>query len=173
MAKPSVFRDFISALQKQWRTRYPFIRPLTEARGSMPMASTFYAGVAPDSGLHIFFYFQHSTKAWQVGQFTINLVLAKDEHRPRHWGFAEKAADGGPFGEGPQRIGFLIEKKDKWWHLKDDDPPIVTRAWRPSNYADPKVVIEEAVKDVSRDVLTVLQMLGVPTAAGSNTLTSE
>jgi hypothetical protein len=87
---------------------------------------------------------------------TDNLVLAKDEHQPRHSGFAETAADGGPFGEGPQRIGFLFKKKDKWWHLKDDDPPIVTRAWRPSSYGDPgeRMLAEEA--RVHREVKRII-----------------
>jgi hypothetical protein len=165
MAKRSLFRDFITALRSQWHTAYPFIRPLQEARGGMAKASTFYAGVAQPPGLHVFLNFQHSSKPWQVGQFTISIVLAKDPRNPRSWGFAEEGEDGRRFGEGPHRIGLLRGKKDKWWHLKDDDPPIVTRAWRPSSYADPDVVVREAVEDVSRDVLAALRLLGVPEAA--------
>jgi hypothetical protein len=164
MAKPSVFRDFITALRKHWQTRYPSVRPLTEARGTLPKASSFYAGVASPWGVHVYLYFQHSPKAWQVGQFTVNVVLASDEHNPSHWGSATNANDGSPFWEGPERIGYVIGKRDKWWRLKDRQRPIVPQTWCPSSYADPKVVIEEAVEDVSRDVLTVLQKLGVPTA---------
>jgi hypothetical protein len=47
MAGPSVFRAFLAALRERWATTHPFIRPLSERRGSMPKASTFYAGVAP------------------------------------------------------------------------------------------------------------------------------
>src|SRR5262249_52843279 len=85
MAKSSIYRSFMKALCQHCRSAYPFIRPLTESRGRMmPKASTFYAGVARPSGLHVFLNFQHSAYAWQVGRFTINVVLAEDERNPTY-----------------------------------------------------------------------------------------
>src|SRR5690349_9296701 len=93
MARQSVYREFMAVLRKRWKTEHPFICPLTKARGLMPKASTFYAGIAKPSGMHVFLYFQHSSKSWKVGQFTVNVVLAADELNPKSWGHAERTGD--------------------------------------------------------------------------------
>ena len=129
------------------------------------MASTFYAGIAKASGFHIYLSFQHSSKAWEVGRFTLNVILANDAERPNSSGIADRAKDNSSFAEGPHRIGFIVGSRDKWWHLKDDGTPIGSIAWRPSNYSDFDVVVREAVEDVSRDVVVALGVLNVAARA--------
>src|SRR5688500_9748937 len=117
MAKRSVFRDFIATLRKRWRDELPYIRPVEAALGpAIPNASTFYAGFSPRLGMHVFVNFQHSSKAWQVGQFTINIILSKREGSPEGWGGPFAPHDGMSFTEGSYRIsGVLGHLKDKWW----------------------------------------------------------
>jgi hypothetical protein len=162
MTRKSIFRDFIAALRKRWKTEYPFIRSIDEARGMLPKASTFYAGVIKDTGIHVFLNFQHSCKSWEVGQFTINVVLSSDEYNPKVGMATCSALD---LGEGSHRIGHLLGPKDKWWHLKQDDDGILTQTWRPSNYENADEVISEAVDDVTRDVLSAMTLLDVPMEA--------
>jgi Domain of unknown function (DUF4304) len=166
MSKPSVFRDFIAALKKEWRSDFPAIRQIKEPLGPlMPKASTFYAGVARRTGWHIFLNFQHSSKAWQAGQFTVNVVFSRQEGAPEHPGTNFLKPGSASFEDGAYRIGPLLGRKDKWWHLKDDDALEVTEAWRPSSYDQYGNVISEAIKDVSRDEQAVLRKLGVTETA--------
>ena len=160
MAGKSMFHEFIATLRKRWKKEHLSIRPLTEARGRLPKASTFYAGVSRFSRQHVYLCFQHSNKAWQVGRFTINFVLSMDEQNPQ-WGIP-KCEPASHFGDGSHRIGHLIGTKDKWWHLKQDDAPIITEAWRPSSYEKVDVILSEAVEDVTKDVLSALRLLDVP-----------
>lgn len=164
MAEKSVFREFIAALKRQWKKQALFIRPISETLGQLPKASTFYAGASSRSGQHVYLYFQHSNKAWQVGQFTINVVLATDAHHPQ---MAMGNPSGSDFADGYYRIGFLVGNKDKWWHLKSGDDGILTQHWRPSSYDDLDVVLAEAVDDVTRDVLSTMRLLGVSGAPPS------
>ena len=161
-AKRSAFRDFIAALSKRWRDELPHVRPIEGALGpAMPKASTFYAGFSARLGMHVFVNLQHSSKAWQVGQFTINMILSKREGAPEGWGGPFAPDDGASFTEGSYRIsGVLGRHKDKWWHLKQDDPPIITEAWRPTSYKDDETVLTEAAADVTRDVRDALAKLG-------------
>ena len=157
MAKKSIFREFIATLRKRWKKELPFIQPLTEARLGWPKASTFYAGIIKRSGQHVYLNFQHSDKAWQVGQFTINVTLAAEGHKPLQFLGAGRGPD---FKDGFYRIGHFVGEKDKWWHLKQDDDPILTQPWRPSNYQNWELVLSEAVNDVTHDVLSTLRLLG-------------
>jgi hypothetical protein len=160
MAEKSIFREFIAILRKEWKEEHSSIRPLTEARGNLPKASTFYAGVTEQSNLHVHLNFQHNSKSWWVGRFTINVVLSADEHNPMMGHSGEES--GPPFGIGSYRIGHLIGTKDKWWHLKQDDDPIITEAWRPSSYQNVEVILSEAADNVTKDVLSALKLVGVP-----------
>jgi hypothetical protein len=125
----------------------------------LPKASTFYAGRSRFSGQHVHLYFQHSCKAWEVGRFTINVVLSLDEHDPQMG--IPKSSDT-HFGDGYHRIGFLVGSKDKWWHLKQDDEPILTECWRPSSYDDESLLLWQAVNDVTHDVISAMRVLDVP-----------
>jgi len=160
MEKKSLFREFIASLGKRWKAEHPSIRPLVEARGGLPKASTFYAGMINGSGKHVYLNFQHSSKSWEVGRFTINIVLSSDELNPDLYSQGEWT--GSDFKDGSYRIGHLIGKKDKWWHLKPDDDPVLADAWRPTSYAKPESVIFEAVDNVTSDVLHTLKLLKVP-----------
>jgi hypothetical protein len=161
--KKSIFRQFMAVLRKHWKEKLPFVQPFTEPRGLLPKASSFYAGKMANSGFHVYLNFQHSNKAWEVGQFTINVVFTLDEHNPKMYSIRTC----GPYfclEDGYYRIGFLIGSKDKWWHLKQGDDPIITLAWRPSSYENTDAVISQAVDDVTRDVISALILLNVQSA---------
>lgn len=100
--------------------------------------------------------------AWQVGQFTVNVVLSRHQGPPRGsngpWVPDELAS----IDEGIYRISGFLKRKDKWWHLKNDEPRILAGEWRPSGYDSYETVLLEAVADVSCDVQVVLSKLGVP-----------
>jgi hypothetical protein len=162
MAKQSVFRDFMRALKQRWLDELPSVHPLEESFSSyMPKASTFYAGFTESLGMHVFVRFQHSPKAWEAGRFTIDLILSRRKGPPDRCGGACTPHGDASFEEGSHRIGPLLGyRKDKWWHLKEDEPPILTQAWRPSSYEDYDAVLSEAVADVSRDVREALTKLG-------------
>jgi hypothetical protein len=185
-----VFREFIAAIRKAWRTQMPVIHPIKKSLTSqhgpdLPKSSTFYAGRSSESGLHVFIHFQHSPKAWQVGQFTINIVLSNREGAPEAWAEVSPPADEKSGAErrkmhesfraeGDYRIGPLLGRKDKWWHLKRDADSIATEAWRPTSYENPELVIAEAITDVIRDLRSVFQKLGVqPTSEAETTTTSD
>jgi hypothetical protein len=163
MAKRSVFRDFIAALRKRWREELPQVQPIEKTLApAMPKASSFYAGLSPQLGMHVFVNFQHSSKSWQVGQFTINMILSKREDAPETWGGPFAPDDGVLFTEGSYRISSVLGRhKDKWWHLNQDDPPVITEAWRPTSYDDYETVLTEAAVEVTRDVREALAKLGV------------
>lgn len=167
MAKHSTFRDFITALRRRWRIELPYVQPAATSYGPMmAKASTFYAGVARPLGMHVFINFQHSCKAWQVGQFTVNIILSRHEGAPEGSGGPFAPDDGVSFTEGRYRICDLLgRKKDKWWHLKVDEPSIIREEWRPTSYDDYAIVLSEAVSDVTRDVREALEKLGVNVAA--------
>jgi hypothetical protein len=168
MAKRSVFRDFIVALRKHWREELPQVRPVDNALGpAMPKASTFYAGLSPRLGMHVFVSFQHSPMAWKVGQFTINVIFSRREGAPEGWGGPFAPDDGTSFTEGSYRIGSVLGRhKDKWWHLKQDHPPIITEAWRPTSYDEYETVLNEVTADVTRDVREALVKVGVKMIGG-------
>jgi hypothetical protein len=112
--------------------------------------------------MHVFVNFQHSSKAWEVGRFTVNLILSLREGAPDAWGGPFAPQDGRSFTEGSYRISSLLGRdKDKWWHLKEDAPPIITEAWRPASYDDYEAVLAEASADVIHDVRLALAKLGV------------
>jgi hypothetical protein len=138
----------------------------------MPKASTFYAGRAPALAMNVFVKFQHSSKAWEVGRFTVNIIISKREGAPNDWGGPFPPEEGQPFTEGSYRVGHMLGRNDKWWRLKDDSPlivddglPVKVDAWRPTSYDDYEALLTEAVADVTRDVCELLGRLGgKPTA---------
>lgn len=162
MAKSSLYREFIATLRVHWREAMPGIHAVVVSPGpSMPKASTFYAGMTQESGMYVFINFQHSTKAWEVGQFTVNFILSRHADAPPRTGPHFAPRSGEPFTEGSYRIGWLVGDKDKWWHLRNDAPSLVTKPWRATKYDDPATVFAEAVADVTRDVRAALATLGV------------
>jgi hypothetical protein len=162
MTKRSVFRDFISALRAHWRSALPDVRLVAQSFGpTMPKASTFYAGFARPLEMHVFLNVQHSSNAWQVGSFTINVILSKREGAPEGQGGPFAPRDGDSFTEGSYRIGSLLAAKDKWWQLKADSSRVGMEQWRAESYRDEDAVLIAAVDDVTRDVRAILAKLGV------------
>lgn len=163
ITKRSVFRDFIATLRTHWRLALPEMRPVGESIvPMMPKASTFYAGIADSLGMHVYVNFQHSSKAWQVGNFTINIFLSKREGAPEGYGGPFPPGDGVSFTEGSYRIGPLLGGKDKWWQLKVDSGHVgMEHWWRASSYDDQDMVLSEAVRDVTHDVRAALTKIGV------------
>jgi hypothetical protein len=163
MKKKSIFRGFITSLRRRWKKDYPSIRQLEQTHDQLPKASTFYAGMSRFSGQHVYLNFQHSDKAWEVGSFTINIVLSLDKQKPR---MKHPDQPDSHFGDGYHRIGHLIGTKDKWWHLKHDEDDILSpefiESWRPSSYENTDLVVSEAVDAVTRDILSTMSLLDVP-----------
>jgi hypothetical protein len=172
MAKPSMFRDFMKALRKAWAKDLPSVRPGDESNcGEMPRSSTFNAGVAPPSGLHVFLHFDHSQKSWQVGQFRIGFVLSKKLGYPEKWALPTTPIDPASFTEGSY---YLIHKYNgkhwlgKVWHLVDNQAGVLTAPWFASNYADRELVFREAIADVTQEVTKALDQLGICVGAASS-----
>ncbi len=170
MAKPSAFRDFIGALRKHWRSELPTVRPVQQSFGPMmPKASTFYAGIAHPLELHVFLWFQHSSYAWKVGRFTVNIIFSPNDRGPENLSHDFTPTDGVSFSGGRYyRIGCMIGDKDKWWNLKDNRGSRLTDTWRPSSYEDYDAVLSQAVADVTSDIRKALTRIGVDTGAVSS-----
>jgi hypothetical protein len=167
VAKRSAFRDFIAALRRDWRSGLPGVLSVRTALGagggmSVPRASTFYAGLSRDLGMHVFVYFQHSTKSWEVGQFTANVILSRHENAPEVW-FRLAPEGGGEFAEGCYRLGPLLGQGDKWWCLERGGSRDAG-VWRAASYDDPAQVVSEAIADVTRDVRAILGRFRVESA---------
>ncbi len=163
MSRQSIFRDFIGELQENWRDALPHVRKIKSGLGpTMPSASTFYAGFAPLLQMHVFVNFQHSTNAWQVGQFTINIILSGHDGPPKTNSGPFVPKDGRSVAEGRYRTSSILGRhRDMWWHLKEDEPSTIFDIWRPSNYDDNQTVIAEAIVDATREVRAALAKLGV------------
>jgi mRNA-degrading endonuclease toxin of MazEF toxin-antitoxin module len=159
------FLALITALKKQWELTFPFVRPLARPAGRLPcsMESTFYAGTAQPSGWHVFLWFQPSDQPSKVDDFTLNVILCADPDSPPGRTDPPKEDFARQSSEGIYRIGGLTQGKDKWWHLKDDDPsqlvPRLIAEWRPTTFADFDIVLRETVADVTRHVAEALRPL--------------
>lgn len=160
----SIFRDFLICLRDHWRTNLSSITPVKVSLGpTMGTTHTFYAGVARSSSLHTYLVFQHNSKAWKVGQFTINVVLVKHAEVPNVPLHQFSPETGLPSEEGSYRIGGLLSRRDKWWHLRDYDGKLSRFAdhWFAKKYDDSEKVLVDAVANVTSDVLAVLKKLEV------------
>jgi hypothetical protein len=167
MAKRSVFRDFVTAIRKHWQTELPEVRPIPDSLGpQLPKASTFYAGVSTTTKLHVFINLQHSPKPWEVGRFTVNLILLGQPVAREMICHQFAPEDCSNFVEGSYRIGDLLSSEDKWWRLKEMDPEIQKELLIPRGFKGfgPVVSQVEAVEDVTRDVRHALTKLGVRTS---------
>lgn len=163
------YRHFMKALKRHWKEALPAVRPLTEARGSLPKASSFYAGATP-GGLHVYLHFQ--THKNVGGKFTINVILSRDELAPRQWHQRDEPAVVGRYIEGPNRIGGFLDTRrgDRWWVLCRDEVSerLGERTgldfkngdyWYPEDYDDVDRIVADAVADVTRSVRMALDRL--------------
>lgn len=174
----SIFRDFITALRRHWKLVLPCVTPVgVSYPAAGPKASTFHAGIVPATGQHVFLHFQHNSQAWNVGQFTVNVMLSKS--LPPIFARTFHQNDWKTLKDGKYRIGLLMpstpegspkdkwtpENKwsptDKWWHLREDEASVLTKPWYASDYTDKSLVIGEAVADVTNDVCALLDRLGI------------
>jgi hypothetical protein len=162
------FRDFIKTLKAHWAERLAAVQALKLGNGPyLPKAHSFYAGQAA-SGLHVFLFFQHNSKSWKVGQFTVNVILLEGAEAPAAAIPHPLVPPGGiPDAPGYYRIGTLLSRKDKWWHLHEDNASRLTESWFATSYADAAVVLSEAVLNVTDDVKQLLSLLGVRGNGGS------
>lgn len=153
----------MAELHRQWRDALPHVSQIKAGLGpTMPSASTYYAGFTSLLQMHVFVNFQHSKHAWQIGQFTINVILSKYEGPPETNSGPFAPNDGLSFSEGCYRTNIILGRhREKWWHLKDDEPRLTFETWRPSSYSDHQTVIDEAVVDATREVRESLMKLGV------------
>ena len=154
MAK-SIFQEFVKAVAKDWEHRFPWIQRVSVAyHPAMPKANTFYVGKANRFNRHVFLNFQHSSKAWSVGAFTVNVAISSQMGAPTKW----MATSLEPDPDGFHRLGSLVYDDDKWWRLRPGEG-YFPRVWRPVSYEDSKVVVDEAVKDLSHDVSLLFEKL--------------
>jgi hypothetical protein len=179
MPKPNVYREFMKALKRHWKTVLPNVKPLTEPHGSLPMASTFYVGRAKES-VHVFLHFQtHSNFG---GLFTINVILETEDSDPCPVRFQDRAKLIDDFLQGPNRIGRFLQTRrgDKWWQLcRDEGKEILGQKlgqslfnkdwWYPKDYEDIPAVVQDAVADVTFSVHITLTQLGLPGACNAST----
>ena len=151
----SVFQEFVKAVRKDWKTRFPWIQPVSIAYNpAMPKANTFYVGNANRFNRHVFLNIQHSSKSSTVGAFTVNVAISSQMGAPTRWvGLSLE-----PDPEGFHRIGSLLYDDDKWWCLRPTHGPF-PKVWRPVSYGDSQAVIAEAVKDLSHDVSLLFEKL--------------
>jgi hypothetical protein len=133
-----LFPRFVRAIRSAWRTSLPEIEDVHQTFSPlMPKASTFHVAlsdVAPGVAPYLFLVFQHHSKPWAAGRFTINLAAAatlgapgRDNRKPSLFERGE---------EGFYRIGGVLQRKDMWWSLAaeklDDNRPVDTAARSPS-----------------------------------------
>lgn len=152
MANKSIFNQFLSAVWKHFKLKYPFIKRLEKPYccPGIPRSSSFYVGISSRFGKHVVVNFQHSPKPWQIGEFTINIDISERYEASENNDYG--SSDGyGSFSEGFYRLASTLFNKDKWWCLKPTslarDNDLITY-WRPSSYDSDETVINEAVADV-------------------------
>jgi hypothetical protein len=159
----SVFARFVAALRRAWLTRFPYIRPAPASAPGLPKSSTFLVGPIPGLTRQLLINIQQSSKAWEVGQLTCNLVIAETPESPPQalrW-----QDDWAARQEGRYRIGGVLYGKDKWWHLTDSQPSPLVISWTRGSFEDQEQVIREALEDLSGDVSRVLDGLGYSPAS--------
>ena len=104
--------------------------------------------------------------------FAVNVILSKRHGEPEtpNWGHAWAPAEGEAFTEGSYRIGDLLHRQDKWWHLRTETQATHTLRrghWQSATYHDPDLVLSLAAADVTADVRAVLGQLGMGNTAAS------
>jgi hypothetical protein len=166
MATASLYQQFLRAVWKQLKRNYPFVRRFDKAISvSIPKSASFFLGKSPLYDKYVILDFQHNSKSWGPGQFTINVRILSDLSKIdslKHFQDYRQAEDGN------YRLGGEYYGYDRWWCLKDrdrtfdeqmkgilknfdpqhEDQKFFEGKWQPSSFADPETVIREALDDI-------------------------
>ena len=158
MKARGLFPPFVKRVASDWRARFPQVARVARTYcPAMPKTSTFYAGADNKYGRHLYLHFQHNSKAWGVGDFTVNVIFSAHEGVPGRWlGPADLELE--PQPEGSYRLGLLVHGRDKWWRLGAGEALYPT-TWHATSYARVETVFDEALEDVSRDVDTLFTQI--------------
>ena len=160
------FPRFVRLLRKRWREELPQLEPIDFSASSLPKSSTFVWRTGwKDRRLLV--NLQPSSKAWEVGQFTVNLLVSESDGPPTPIEPPGRRFDHGDVGR--YRIGRLTDAhKDKWWCLEPEPEWTVKLTgrldagsrlfarFRPASYEDEAKVFDEVADDLTRDVRHVL-----------------
>ena len=154
----SVFRKFVDELTAEWARKWPRIRRIEESFGTaLPKASTFYAGSHNALSRHVFLKFQRNPKSWNVGSFTVNIIISEKRGLPSRWALPHRnELDRGAVGS--YRLGSILYGMDKWWSLLPTDWKF-GMPWTPSSYEDADRVRRETILDVTADVERFLRRI--------------
>ena len=145
-------------LMRRLRRDWPFLARFdTSFCVAIPKSRSLYCGVSPRFGKHVIVDFQPSTKAWAVGQFTINAHVSSELAPTGNWlAHSNQYAE---FADGFYRLPACVEERDRWWCLCPDGGNAWTgrrsddrssHYWEPDTYAAPQQVFAQAADDVAR-----------------------
>jgi hypothetical protein len=153
-----VFPRFVNHLADMWRTTLPGVIRLEVPMGPlMPKASTFYAGTGNPFEVHVFLNLQQNSKSWNIGQFTLNVLLSEGFGPPKQR--LSQTAEFQNGREGTYRAGSVLYAYDKWWCLLPADEDR-RRRWRPTIFDDEAVVFREVTADLTADAMKLFRLLG-------------
>jgi hypothetical protein len=177
-----LYSSFLASLRESWKTSLPKAIPMSLSGVSdlmslsgvsdLPRSATFHLeleAVGERVAPQVFLAFQASVRPWSAGHFTANVIVACPCDEPgRKARNPARLEDFDRGREGRYRLGKLVHGTDKWWQLAPyqestratlpglsrprlhKPPPWIE--WVPSSFAEPVLVIAEAVDDVTADV---------------------
>lgn len=153
------FPKFVKFFASHMRQRYPFIEPLDRALGGrLPKASTFYVQRPSEGKKCVFLNLQPSQKAWEVGQFTVNVQVSDKAESVPHSRLS--LAEFQALENGQYRLNSVAAGRDKWWCLLPPGRGVRTSEgleyWRAPRYDNDDVVFHQAFEDVRTDLETHL-----------------
>jgi hypothetical protein len=150
MAQKGPFELFLPTFWRHVSTRHDFVaRPAQSLCAAVPKSCSFHLGVSPRFGKHVLIHLQHSSKAYDAGEFCINVHVSQHLAPAKPW--LGSTSSFGAFDDGFYRLSACVEGKDRWWCLAQKGEGYSPREenqfrayWEPSSYADQTAVFEEA-----------------------------
>ena len=153
MSEKGHFQRFLRFAIPGLVEKHPFLSRLKESLGSdLPKVSSLNLGESPASGKNLVINFQHNSKPWAAGQFTINvnvsdgLVVAED--------FSPELGSLYQFQSGYYRLGPDSGGKDRWWCLKEIIPDIELYEELTSEEDEDLLLEENEILEMSNYVCT-------------------
>lgn len=149
------FPRFVKIFFSHMEERYPFIEPLDRPLGGrLPKSSTFYIQRPSEGKKCVLVNLQPSQKAWELGQFTVNVQISDVVECVPH--LRHRLAEFRALENGQYRLNSVAEGRDKWWCLL---PPVKGQStdqwleyWRPSGYGDQDTVFVQTAENVRADL---------------------